>query len=214
MMMNRLACKGLTALTFVAAFGLGACAATPLAADVVDVGPARFAAPTPVVAPRPMVAAPAPVPRLNLVDEGPSLVDETPTIVRVGKHLNCVEFARVRSGVALSGNAGAWWDNARGHYERDRAPAPGAVMVFSVTRKMRGGHVAVVKKVLSEREILIDHANWMNDGRIYLNARVVDVSDANDWSKVRVWNGIGGGQMGNRVYPIKGFVAPSLAKAD
>jgi len=206
--MNRLARKGLTALTLAAALGLGACASTPPANDLVDVGPSRYAAPTPVVTPQPVLATPAPAPRLGLMEESANLIDETPTIVRVAKRLNCVEFARLRSGVALSGNAGTWWDGAKGHYARADLPVPGSVMVFSATRRMRAGHVAVVKKVLTDREILVDHANWMNDGRIYLNARVVDVSENNDWSKVRVWNAVGGGQMGSRVYPIKGFVSP------
>src|SRR3546814_3909645 len=39
-------------------------------------------------------------------------------------------------------------------------PRKGAVMAFAGTRGMPMGHVAVVKKVVSDREILIDHANW------------------------------------------------------
>ena len=49
-------------------------------------------------------------------------------------------------------------------------------------------HVAVVRDVVSPREIRVDHANWLNDGSIYLNDPVVDVSPDNDWSQVRVWN--------------------------
>jgi surface antigen len=49
------------------------------------------------------------------------------------------------------------------------------------------GHVAVVKRIVSSREIRIDHANWLNDGSIYVNNPVMDVSAANDWSQVRVF---------------------------
>ena len=50
------------------------------------------------------------------------------------------------------------------------------------------GHVAVVKKLVSAREIRVDHANWLDDGSIYVNDPVMDVSAANDWSAVKVWN--------------------------
>ena len=50
------------------------------------------------------------------------------------------------------------------------------------------GHLAVVREVVSPREIRVDHANWLDDGAIYLNDPVADVSPDNDWSAVRVWN--------------------------
>jgi hypothetical protein len=71
---------------------------------------------------------------------------------------------------------------------------------------MKLGHVAVVKRIVSSREVIVDHANWRRDGNIYLNAPVIDVSANNDWSKVRVFDARGG-QMGSNVYPIKGFVS-------
>ncbi len=49
---------------------------------------------------------------------------------------------------------------AKGVYDRGAEPEVGAVMVFSGTRKLPMGHVAVVSKIVSDREILIDHANW------------------------------------------------------
>ena len=45
------------------------------------------------------------------------------------------------------------------------------------------GHVAVVSKLVSAREIRVDHANWLDDGSIYVNDPVEDVSDANDWAR-------------------------------
>ena len=31
------------------------------------------------------------------------------------------------------------------------------------------GHVAVVRRLVSPREIRVDHANWLDDGSIYVN---------------------------------------------
>ncbi len=69
------------------------------------------------------------------------------------------------------------------------------------------GHVAVVKTLISAREIRIDHANWLNDGSIYVNDPVVDVSAANDWSTVKIWN-IKSGNWGTRIYSVQGFIGP------
>ena len=75
---------------------------------------------------------------------------------------------------------------------------------------MRSGHVAVVKRLVSPREVLVDHANWGRDGRIYLNAPVIDVSPNNDWSQVKVWN-TAAGTMGTTAYSLKGFIAQRFA---
>lgn len=201
---------GLTAISLAAVLGLSACATVP---QPVQVGPVRYSAPAQIGSGRPVLASiPAP-PSINIIDENPAAIDDTPTIVKASRRLYCVEFARDLSGIALQGNAKTWWDHAQNKYVRERTPEPGAVMVFAGTRKMKSGHVAVVKRVVSNREIRIDHANWMNDGQIYLNAAVVDVSPQNDWSQVRVWN-TRGGQMGSRVYPIKGFIATQSASAN
>lgn len=145
-------------------------------------------------------------PTLNIISEDPAPASDTPTFVRSLRHIYCVEFARIRSGIAIFGDAKTWWDHAKGQYARGADPLPGAVMVFAGTRKMKLGHVAVVKRIVSSREIRIDHANWRRDGNIYLNAPVIDVSANNDWSKVRVFD-TRSGQMGSTVYPIKGFVS-------
>lgn len=114
----------------------------------------------------------------------------------------CVPFARAVTGVDLRGNAKTWWHQAKGRYERGNDPKIGAVMTFSGSRAMPRGHVAVVSKVLSEREVLIDQANWERN-RITLDTLVVDVSAKGDWSKVRVANG--DGTLG-RVNPVYGFI--------
>ena len=55
-------------------------------------------------------------------------------------------------------------------------------MVFAGTQKMKLGHVAVVRRIVSNREIRVDHANWGRDGNIYLNTPIIDVSESNDWN--------------------------------
>jgi hypothetical protein len=145
-------------------------------------------------------------PTLNIISEDPAPASYTPTFVRSLRHIYCVEFARIRSGIEIFGDARTWWDHAKGQYARGADPLPGAVMVFAATRKMKLGHVAVVKRIVSSRELIVDHANWRRDGNIYLNAPVIDVSANNDWSKVRVFDARGG-RMGSNVYPIKGFVS-------
>jgi hypothetical protein len=58
--------------------------------------------------------------------------------------------------------------------------------------------------------VLVDHANWGRDGRIYLNAPVIDVSPNNDWSQVKVWN-VKANTMGTTAYSLKGFIAQRFA---
>src|SRR5690606_39553456 len=93
-------------------------------------------------------------------------------------------------------------------------PRKGAVMAFAGTRSMPMGHVAVVEKVLNDREILISHANWSpingRRGQIERNVRVVDVSDAGDWSMVRVWYAPIG-DLGLRANPVQGFIYAGAA---
>ncbi|WP_240904440.1 CHAP domain-containing protein [Rhodobacter sp. SGA-6-6] len=114
----------------------------------------------------------------------------------------CVPFARTVSGVQIKGNANTWWKKAAGVYERGHAPKVGAVMAFAASKAMPMGHVAVVSKVVSEREILIDQANWERN-RITQDTLVVDVSEKGDWSMVRVANAAG--TLG-RTNPVNGFI--------
>jgi surface antigen len=121
--------------------------------------------------------------------------------------ISCVPFARNDSGIALTGNAWTWWDNAAGVYTRGRVPEPRSVLAFRSNGRMRLGHVAVVSRVINPREVEIEHANWSafgGRGNIARNVPVVDVSEANDWTAVRV--GLGRtGQFGS-VYPTYGFI--------
>jgi len=103
---------------------------------------------------------------------------------------SCVPYARARSGIALRGDAWRWWDAAAGRYERSHVPRPGSVLVLRRSARLRHGHVAVVSRVLSAREIRVDHANWDSGGgkgRVARDQPVMDVSPGNDWSLVRIW---------------------------
>jgi len=131
------------------------------------------------------------------------------------KHLYCVEYARLRSGLAVFGDAKLWWARAKNLYEEFAEPAVDTVMVFSGSKRIRKGHVAVVTKIVSPREVIVDHANWQNHGEIDHNTPVLDVSPKNNWSQVRVWD-INSRQWGARVYKLSGFIAghaPVMATA-
>jgi len=86
------------------------------------------------------------------------------------------------------------------------------VMVMTGYAGRHRGHVAVVRRVVTPREIRIDHANWLNDGAIYVNDPVRDVSADNDWSQVKVWN-IRSGSWGTKVYDVRGFIGPGAPDA-
>ncbi|MFM6854589.1 MAG: CHAP domain-containing protein [Sphingopyxis sp.] len=129
-------------------------------------------------------------------------------------YLQCVPFARMESGIQLMGNARDWWAQANGRYDRGQTPRAGAVMAFAPTRAMPIGHVAVVSRIISDREVLLTHANWSpingRRGQIERNVRAVDVSAAGDWSQVRVWYAPIR-DLGLRVNPIRGFIYPAHA---
>ena len=129
--------------------------------------------------------------------------------------LQCVAYARQVSDVQISGNARDWWGHAEGRYDRGHAPKPGAVLAFAGTRSMPYGHVAVVSKVVDERHILINHANWSRPGMVERGVMAVDVSPAGDWSEVRVWYAPTR-SLGLRPSAAKGFIYPNTvtAKAD
>lgn len=131
-------------------------------------------------------------------------VAEAKAMRAAGKRVWCVPFARTATGVDIRGNAETWWAAAAGRYDRGAEPQVGAVMVFAGSRKMPMGHVAVVADIVSERTIRIDHANWKRN-QISLGMVVHDVSDAGDWSAVRVEGDPG---VVGRVNPVAGFIYP------
>jgi len=140
-------------------------------------------------------------------DTGPGLAREIPRQDQQQKPLECAPYARAHSSVKLYGDAWTWWDKAAGKFSRAFAPETGAVLVLMGYAGTQRGHVAVVRSLVSDREIRVDHANWLGDGSIYLDDPVADVSANNDWSQVRVWN-IKTGGWGSRIYPVQGFIGP------
>ncbi len=122
--------------------------------------------------------------------------------------ISCVPFARAATGMAVKGNAHAWWDSAAGSYERGFRPESGSILTFRSTNRMRLGHVAVVARVIDSRTVEVDHANWsgpggQGKGRVARSVPVIDVSERNDWSAVQV--SLPGGGFGS-VYPTYGFI--------
>ena len=123
--------------------------------------------------------------------------------------LSCVPFARMATGMTISGDARLWWYNAAGAYRRGQEPERGAVLAFMASGGMSRGHVAVVSQVVNDRTLLIDHANWggpgIRRGTVMRSVTVVDVSDRNDWTAVRVQVGHSAEAFG-RTYPTHGFI--------
>jgi CHAP domain len=107
-----------------------------------------------------------------------------------GSGWTCVPYARQRSGIDLAGDAWQWWEAAEGRYRRGHTPREGSVLVLLRTSRLRQGHVAVVSRLVSRREIRVDHANWGSGGgkgRVARDQPVRDASADNDWSLVEIW---------------------------
>lgn len=131
------------------------------------------------------------------------------TAAELPAYLQCVPYARERSGVKIFGDARTWWDQAAGRYRRGSQPKPGAVMTFRPSGAMTLGHVAAVVRVVDSRTVLLDHANWSpiggRRGQIERGVKAVDVSPANDWSQVRVWYDPLQA-LGTTAWPVAGFI--------
>lgn len=119
--------------------------------------------------------------------------------------LQCAPYAREHSAIDLHGNAATWWGQAEGAYARGHTPAAGSVLVFKATGAMPVGHVAVVSKIVDERHVVLNHANWSRPGMIERSAMAEDVSANGDWSSVRVWYAPTQ-SMGLRASPTFGFI--------
>jgi surface antigen len=120
--------------------------------------------------------------------------------------LTCAPFARELTGLQLSGDAADWWGQASGRYARVSRPEVGGVLVFRRSSRLPYGHVSVVSRVLDDRHIHVIQANWMPD-ELDEDQLVVDVSQGNDWSEVRVWYPPAD-QIGSHAYATFGFIVP------
>lgn len=161
---------------------------------------------TSCAAPAPRVASLPPVPPPTATSTG------APYSVDYSANLQCVPYARLRSGIGIFGDAHTWWDTAAGRYARGNAPAAGSVLVLRRTNRLSYGHVAVVTQQVNAREIRINHANWQR-GTVITGMPVLDVSLANDWTALRFWNQEA--STWGSIYPAEGFIynAPAGASA-
>lgn len=143
------------------------------------------------------------------IARGPYLGGTPILPVSMTSGLSCVPFVRMATGMNISGDARAWWHNAAGTYDRGQSPERGAVLAFMGTGSMSRGHVAVVSRVVNARTVRIDHSNWggpgIRRGTVMRDVTVVDVSDRNDWTLVRVQVGWDNDTFG-RTYPTHGFI--------
>ena len=130
-------------------------------------------------------------------------------VVIPDQRLQCVPYARQLSNIQIRGNAWTWWAKAEGRYERSEAPKPGSVLVLKRKRNTESlGHVAYVEEIIDSRVIIVSHANWLNEGRLHKYTPVLDVSEQNDWSRVRFWH-TPGGHFGGHIYRPYGFILPN-----
>lgn len=123
-------------------------------------------------------------------------------------------IARAQSGIAIYGDAHTWWGQADGRYSRGNMPKKGAVLAFKPHGAMTLGHVAAVSKIIDDRTILVTHANWSlingRRGQVERDVRMIDVSEAGDWSQVRVWYAPLA-DLGTTHWPVHGFIYPGRA---
>lgn len=130
--------------------------------------------------------------------------------------LQCVPYARALTGVEIRGDAHTWWAQAEGRYQRGTVPKVGAIMAFRPHGNMKLGHVAAVRRIVDSRTLIISHANWSTidggRGHIEEDVRVVDASEANDWSRVRVWY-TPNAALGTTEWPLNGFIYPAKTRS-
>ena len=164
--------------------------------------------------------APAPVrttPVSTSTSSAPAIINTAPeyneaAYHRLTTHTQCVPYARDVSGVQIRGNAHTWWNQAKekGHRCSTSVPTVGSVMVLSKTSRLKYGHLAVVKRVIDNRNIEVEHTNWggSRETRMiaYTRMPVVDSSKNNDWSSARFWNYPS--KSYGSVYKVSGFIYP------
>ncbi len=125
--------------------------------------------------------------------------------------MECAPFARDVTGIQLYGDAASWWEQAAGRYRRAEQPEAGGVLVFRRSGRLPSGHVSVVARLVSDREIRVTQANWVHH-RVTRDEPVLDVSPGNDWTEVRVW-WAPAGALGASVYPTFGFILPGRERS-
>ena len=138
--------------------------------------------------------------------------EPTARVANARANLQCVPFARQEAGLEIYGDANTWWAQAKDKFHRQTEPVEAGVLVLRGYGGAQRGHVAVIREVVSERMVIVDHANWLNHGEVTRNVPVRDVSDRGDWSAVQVWN-VQTAQWGAREYQVQGVIVPDQALA-
>jgi surface antigen len=151
------------------------------------------------------------------VDSGNKTVrNDAVALAPKSTYWQCVTYARSITGLEIYGDAWTWWSKGQAKYQTGFHPKPGAVLVFRPQGKMKLGHVAVVSQMITDRYIQVTHANWSpvngRRGQVEKNVNVLDVSDAGDWSRVKVWYGPLN-DVGTSVYVTYGFIYHDPFKA-
>lgn len=136
---------------------------------------------------------------------------------KIAQQVQCVPHARKVSGIPIRGNAHTWWPQAKGKFERSKhVPHVGSVMVLSKTQRLRYGHLAVVKNIIDNRTIEVEHANWGGNLAsrkiVYKRMPVKDASTNNDWSRARFFDYPS--KTFGSVYPVSGFILPNTYVTD
>lgn len=137
-----------------------------------------------------------------------------PAYYKISEAIQCVPYAREKSGIQIFGNAHTWWGQAkRKGYELSETPVIGTVMVLSKAGKLNYGHLAVVTNIIDDRTIEVTHSNWGNSPEtrrvIYNRMNVIDSSRNGDWSYARFWH-YASGSYGSS-YKVSGFIHPQNA---
>ena len=89
-------------------------------------------------------------------------------------------------------------------------PSKGAIMIFAADNSKKGmgdGHAAMVSKLVSSKEIRIDHANFEVSGAESYDRKVTPIKDGN-WSAAYIEKGKNGPLVGP--YNVLGFISPAL----
>lgn len=118
----------------------------------------------------------------------------------------CVQTVRHLTDFTIRGDAWTWWASADGVHERGAEPELGSIIVFDRQSDLPLGHVSVVSGIVDARTIEVDHT-WASGSEIVYGAPVIDVSEENDWSAVRVWHEPTQ-TMGLTEFRISGFIYP------
>lgn len=126
--------------------------------------------------------------------------------------IQCVDYIKEKHPQykGMTGNAKTWWTQTD-KVTQQQTPSVGSVLVFPGPN-VAYGHVAYVTKLVSSKEILVNHANWNRDtgkadGTIWTNVRVQDVSEKGNWTKVKIEYG-NKGAFGSTPFATYGFVVP------